>query len=551
MTQHLRTVFLQALAAVAVIAMSMLLLAAPVQAQEAEESAEESNTEQTEEVVEQPVVEVELSANAGTDKNVVAGRTVLFDASATTAPEDAEVAYRWEFGDGTTADGIDATHAYQESGIYRIRLTATIAEQINEEGNVTAEAQESISDLIVSVQDRIAILVTDKSVEQKKVAQLQAYALTQGTLLVSVRATGADQDFETPTNLATQLLDSRDDLTSAQMIVTWTTGNEGLTAFIELARIAAVSEIPLEQFGFGSKAIVSVANNQTLTSSAKTAATTFESISPSYVVVADEEILNAAVSAESTEDFQRELSYTAADYQLITQYSVRAVQKLSPFNFMSRAVSYMINSGVPVNTVFLILMLPIMATIIAGARQLVGIKAFGIFAPTVIALSFLATGLKYGITIFLAIIIIGGVARSVARRFRLLYLPRMALVLSLLAFAVFAMFFVGALTERTGFIAVSVFPILIMTVLTEHFVSVQIQQGYKAALKLTLETLALSILGFIIGDWTVFKTTILAYPELVLLTIVFNYLMGKYTGLRLMEYVRFRKVFTHIGDAEK
>lgn len=537
-----RTIWSQfSLAFAALVVVFLGALAQPAVAQEAE--GEQPSGEQ--------VTVVEFKANAGADKNVVAGRTVLFDASATAAPEDAEVTYTWDFGDGITGEGIDATHAYGESGIYRVGLTARIAAVLNEDGSVRSEGQESTSELIVSVQDRIALLVTDKSVPLEEVEALQEYALTQGTLLVSVRATGVDQDFQTTTNLASQLLERRDDLTSAEMILTWTTGNEGLTSFIELSRIAGLSEIDLDEFGFASKAIVSVANNQTLASSAVTAATTFTGLQPSYIVVGEEEILNAAVRADSIEDFQRDLTSLAADYQIITEYTVRAVQKLSPLNFMSRAVTYMINKGVPVNTVFLILMLPIMATIIAAARQLVGIKAFGIFAPTVIALSFLATGLKYGITIFLAIIIIGGVARSFARRFRLLYLPRMALVLSMLAFAVFGMFFVGALTDRTGFIAVSVFPILIMTVLTEHFVSVQIQQGYKAALKLTLETLALSILGYVIGDWTVFKTTILAYPELVLLTILFNYLMGKYTGLRLMEYVRFRKVFSHMGDAEK
>lgn len=511
------------------------------QAENSEEANEENSEDNTAEQV--AVTEVLFKANAGTDKNVAVGRTVLFDASATTAPEGAVVQYEWDFGDGTIAEGIDATHIYSESGVYRATLTARIEKDGLQEA--------STAEIIVSVEDRLVLLITDQSVKQTQIEELQEYALTQGALVIPIRDSGVDQEFQTLTNLATQLLEHKDDIAASNMIITWTNGGVGLNSLLELSRVADLNSVTLDQFAFGSKAIVSVSNNQSLSSSKKNAASVFQSVKPSYIVVANENILDDAVRAQSIDEFQRRLSITDAEYQIITEYSVRAVEKLTPFNFMSYAVHYMINRGVPVNSLFLILMLPVMATIIAAARQLIGVKAFGIFAPTVIALSFLATGLKYGITIFIAIIVMGGIARSIARRFRLLYLPRMGLVMTLLALAVFAMFFVGAWANKTGFVAVSIFPILIMAVLAEHFVSVQIQQGYKAALKLTIETLSLSILGYLIGDWTLFKTTILAYPELILLTVVFNYAMGKYSGLRLMEYLRFRKVFRHMSDAEK
>ena len=58
----------------------------------------------------------------------------------------------------------------------------------------------------------------------------------------------------------------------------------------------------------------------------------------------------------------------------------------------------------------------------------------------------------------------------------------------------------------------------------------------------------LSIIGFLLADWVLFKTTMLAYPELILLTLIINYLVGKFAGLRLMELIRFRKVFKHAGS---
>ncbi len=57
----------------------------------------------------------------------------------------------------------------------------------------------------------------------------------------------------------------------------------------------------------------------------------------------------------------------------------------------------MINQGVSEEAIILLLMLPIVATIIAFSRQVIGIKGFGIYTPLIISFAFLATGLKYGL----------------------------------------------------------------------------------------------------------------------------------------------------------
>jgi hypothetical protein len=42
----------------------------------------------------------------------------------------------------------------------------------------------------------------------------------------------------------------------------------------------------------------------------------------------------------------------------------------------------------------------------------------------------------------------------------------------------------------------------------------------------------------------------LAYPEIVLLAIVVNFGLGRWTGLRVVEYFRFREVFRHLQEEE-
>jgi PKD repeat protein len=52
---------------------------------------------------------------------------VAFDASASTSPNGAIVAYDWNFGDGATDEGRTVNHTFDEKGVYPVTLTVTDA----------------------------------------------------------------------------------------------------------------------------------------------------------------------------------------------------------------------------------------------------------------------------------------------------------------------------------------------------------------------------------------------------------------------------------------
>ncbi|HQX82320.1 MAG TPA: PKD domain-containing protein [Vicinamibacterales bacterium] len=53
--------------------------------------------------------------------------TVFFDASSTSDPDAAIVSYQWQFGDGSTSTGRQATHSYELAGSYGVVLTVSDA----------------------------------------------------------------------------------------------------------------------------------------------------------------------------------------------------------------------------------------------------------------------------------------------------------------------------------------------------------------------------------------------------------------------------------------
>lgn len=212
-------------------------------------------------------------------------------------------------------------------------------------------------------------------------------------------------------------------------------------------------------------------------------------------------------------------------------------------------ILFFVEQGVPIQTVTLLLMLPVIATLVAFFRQIIGIKAFGIYTPSIITFALLAfdpNGVKYGIAIFVSVIVVGMITRFILKRLRLLYLPRVAITLSIISLAILIILVLGGMYHRTGLAAVSIFPLLIMITLAEKFVATQIEKGSRVAFILAAETLLISIIGYFLVSWDTLTELVLRFPWIILLTFLVNFSLGKWSGLRITEYVRFRKIFRYL-----
>jgi len=213
---------------------------------------------------------------------------------------------------------------------------------------------------------------------------------------------------------------------------------------------------------------------------------------------------------------------------------------------MSDIIQLIASQGVSIETIYLILALPFIATLIAAFRQLIGIKSFGIYTPLVLTFAFWAMGIKYGLAIFIVILITGTAVRYILKNFRLLYMPRMAIALTVISLAILALLTAGGYFQRTGLASASILPILILIILIEKFISTQVEKGFRTAALLSIETLAISIVGYYFIVWEQFKNLVLEHPEYILLLFIINIFLGRWTGIRLSEYLRFREVIKNV-----
>ena len=223
-------------------------------------------------------------------------------------------------------------------------------------------------------------------------------------------------------------------------------------------------------------------------------------------------------------------------------------QKLSgiwPFNPIKYAIQTATITGVPANTIVLLLLLPLVVAVIAAARHVIGLRGFGIFLPAALAVVFLATGPLVGIGLFALIVTTSTLVRYFLRKtnIKLQYLPRTALVLLFVVFTVMSFMFIMPILNRPEIASVSIFPILILVLLAEDFTKVQAGKSARLAINITTETLILALISYIFLTLPALRRFAILNPEVLLISvIVFDFIVGKYVGLRFVEYWRFRKL---------
>lgn len=479
--------------------------------------------------------EPELIIDAGPARDVLSNKTVPFEFYPGELPQEINIEeVLWDFGDGVQATGEKVTHSYRRPGTYKVSLRmATNA------GTASEDTTE------VRVFEHLIILVADTSAHQEQLLLRQQQAAQENTLLLVLLPKGGGPEVVTEEELTQLLLSAREDIPRAHLIMTWTTGGVGANVLSKFAQQVRPSETAtLTNLNIKEKGIVLLSETPFAVLT-PTAQAVFDQLQPAYVVLTSPQALELLAAAPTAEEARQEVVNSPLDFRLLGTFSSRTVYDISITNFMSFGISFLVNRGVPINSIILILMLPVIATILAFARQVIGIKAFGLITPAMTAISFLVMGLRYGLIIFAAVLLAGTLTRLVMRKLHLLYLPRMALVLTSISLALLVLLGLGVATDRSGILSFSIFPALILTILAEEFIALQFKSGLRHALTITSWTLLLSTVCYFIVSWELLRTLILSYPELILLAIPVNIALGQWSGLRLTEYFRFRELLRY------
>lgn len=462
--------------------------------------------------------------------DIAVGRTLVLDASGSRGLGE-DTNYRWFRGTSQVpiSRSVEAVFTPEEPGSTLLRLVI--------ETTIDGENIELTSEKTIIAYDRKIVLIADGSVASEKIRTHEQTAADAGTYLRVIHAELASVPIEMEQALATAIGENVQALAGAEAIVFWTDGFTGLQALAHALegnadRIAALQNQNIVVLTEGS-----------LPQLSRTLRGHFTVLKPLQILITRQEALNPLLSADNMDEVRSALAERDIDFAVVDATTT----VLRPWNFLSSLVNYMVTHGVPATTVILLLMLPIIATILAFLKQMIGITTFGLFTPSIVALSFLALGWPVGLFFLISILATGYATRSAMRRWRLLYIPKVAIIITVVSLTLLALLAIAA-TLGITFARDTIFVLLIMSTLAESFLTVKTEEGLWNAMVGISETVLAALLCVFIVQWAPLQSLIIAYPELLLGTILINLGLGRWTGLRLVEYVRFREIFRHLQE---
>jgi hypothetical protein len=231
--------------------------------------------------------------------------------------------------------------------------------------------------------------------------------------------------------------------------------------------------------------------------------------------------------------------------EVLNMLNKRISGDLTFTNFVPYAVAYAVKANVPANTIILILLIPLLATIVVAFRYLIGLSGLGVMVPTALSVTLLATGVTPGFILLAAILFSSFLSRFLLKRIRIMQMPKLALSMLVAAIVLITTLTVSAIYGVFNVSNLSIFPILLFLLLSDRIVALFMERNLQETIQTTAVTLLLGILGFLLLSWEALRFFVLLYPELILLLIPVNILIGRYFGLRVTEYIKFQPVLKH------
>lgn len=207
-----------------------------------------------------------------------------------------------------------------------------------------------------------------------------------------------------------------------------------------------------------------------------------------------------------------------------------------PSSMGEQAVSYAVWGMKPSN---LLMALPMGAFLVVLGRSFVGLKAFGLFTPMLIAIAFLQIGPVFGPIVLISAIAVGMVSAPSLLKLRM---TRVGFLGVLISFVVLVLAALQVLLDRD--LQVDAFPVVVTALCVERWWRQWEKDGAWPAAHMAINTLVMAlVIQFVMVSHvalTLIEISPLVLPAFCGVAIA---LLGRYRGLRLSEIKRFAPIW--------
>jgi hypothetical protein len=187
----------------------------------------------------------------------------------------------------------------------------------------------------------------------------------------------------------------------------------------------------------------------------------------------------------------------------------------------------------------LLMVLPLGAFLVVLARSFIGLKAFGLFTPMLIALAFLQIGPVLGPVVLCSSVLAGMIVTPTLLKLRMTRVGFLGVLISLIVLVL-----VGLQAALDTKLQVDAFPVIVCALCVERWWKQWGKDGAKPAAKMAFNTFALALMieFVMVSD---FALALIEWSPLLMpaFTGIAIAILGRYRGLRLSEIGRFAPIW--------
>ena len=187
-----------------------------------------------------------------------------------------------------------------------------------------------------------------------------------------------------------------------------------------------------------------------------------------------------------------------------------------------------------------VVLIPLGAFVVVLMRNIVGVATLGTFMPVLIALALLELPLARGLIMFSVLITAGLWFRFLLSRLNLLVVPRVAACVVIVTLLMILLSVFGYRFGMSVGMQVTLFPMIIIAWTIERMSLIWEEEGKRSALIQVAGSLVVAVLAYLFMKIGQVQYWAFYFPELLLVLLAGILLIGRYTGYRLSELIRFR-----------
>jgi hypothetical protein len=226
--------------------------------------------------------------------------------------------------------------------------------------------------------------------------------------------------------------------------------------------------------------------------------------------------------------------------------------------FLSYLVDEAINNGISLQILGTLLIISVLVLLISTLRQIIGLSVFGVYQPLLFAVTLFLIGWKA--TLFFSIITIFStlLVRIFSKQMYLLQSAKISLLVCLYSILLLIGFWadqqlgIGLLGKSlwsNGFI---IFPVLILVMVSDKLFTDSFKIGEKSGRIALGEFIVITGISRCMLQSQMLRTFMLSYPEMLLVVLLAIIIVGRFTGLQIVELLRFMPLIRrHLEDEEE